>query len=138
MAEQVQEISEQAELLDFEPRTKKTQGYGKGNYKGGNNNTNEYNNNYNNTPPPKKPGVSEYNFSPKSLMVTIPKGSDKSILSELKSVFVENKGNSTVTIKVPDNGHGYKEVIIKTKVSISPVLNRRLYEIIGKENVSAK
>jgi len=138
LAEQIQEISEQANLLDFEPRAKKTQGYSKNNYNGSNGNSGGFNS-YNNAPlPPKKPGVKEYNFSPKNLTVTIPKGSDKTILAELKSVFLENKGNSSVTIKVPDNGHGYKEVAIKAKVSIDPVLNRKLYELIGKENVSAR
>ncbi len=136
LAEQIQEISEQASLLDFEPRTKKTQGYGKGNSYGSNENGAGFNS-FNNPPVPKKPGVKEYNFSPKNLTVTIPKGSDKSILADLKSVFLENKGNSSVSIKVPDNGHGYKEVAIKAKVSIDPVLNRKLYELIGKENVSA-
>ena len=134
LAEQIQEIAEQVELLDFEPRAKKTQRYNKGSY----NNENSGYNNGQSIPPPKKPGVKEYNFSPKALFVTIPKGSDKSILSELKSVFVENEGNSSVTIKVPDNGQGFKEVQIKTKVSINPVLNRRLVEIIGKENISAR
>jgi len=136
LADQVQEIGEQKELLEFKKKAKR----GKGGYKsGGNNNYQNGGNNgggyQNNAPPPPKKDATAYDFSPKSLKITVPKGCDKSILTDLKEVFESNKGKSSVIINIPNNGHGYKEKTLKSKVDINPVLNKKLTALVGKENI---
>jgi DNA polymerase-3 subunit alpha len=69
------------------------------------------------------------------ITITIPKGSDKTILSEIKEILLKHPGKACVTLKVPDNGSSYKEIKIKTKIERNPVLLRQLKDLVGKENV---
>jgi len=137
LADQVQEIGEQKELLDFKKKPKrgkngyKSGGNGEG-YQNGIGNSGGY---QNNTPPPPKKDATAYDFSPKTLKLTVPKGCDKSILVDLKEIFESNKGKSAVVINIPNNGHGYKEKTVKSKVDINPVLNKKLTELVGKKNI---
>jgi hypothetical protein len=41
-----------------------------------------------------------------------------------------------VTIKVPKNGEGWREMKIKNTVDICPPLLRKLKEVVGKENIT--
>jgi hypothetical protein len=39
-------------------------------------------------------------------------------------------------MKVPKNGEGWEEIKIKNRIDLSPVVKRKLKEIVGKENIS--
>lgn len=139
LADLVQKIGEQKELLEFKKKPKRSSG---GNYKSNGNgyqNRNGNGENYSNSSNPnfnsRKKSVQEYDFSPRTVKITIPKGCDKTILLDLKDVFNLNKGKSEIIISIPDNGNGYKEKKIKSKVDINPVLNKKLTELVGKENI---
>jgi len=45
-------------------------------------------------------------------------------------------GKNPVIIRLPQNGQGYKEMRIKNHLDGSPVVLRKLKEIVGEENVS--
>lgn len=139
LAEAVYPLAEQQEILKFEPRTKKKNGYGNwknSNGSGGNGSGKQVylNKMENRSVSPADP--TSYNLEAKSLTVTIPAGSDKSILIELKNIFNEAPGQSHVTLRIPNNGSGYKDSKIKNQVSISPVLTKRLKEVVGTENIA--
>jgi len=139
LCEQIQEIHEQADIDPFKPRGKKKNGdwRKKGNGNGNGNSyasTNGYSNN-GSVPAPKKQ-AEEYIIKRKSIKITLPKGSDRSILKEIKEILESDPGESDVILNVPNNGSGYKEIKTKTKVAINPVLNKKLKEIVGKENIA--
>ncbi len=140
LADVVQEIGEQKELLEFKKKPKRGKnGYKSGGNNGGYQNVNDNGGGYNNSAPPlPKEASTAYNFAPKTLKITVPKGCDKSILVDLKEIFESNKGKSAVIINIPNNGHGYKEKTIKSKVEINPVLNKKLTALVGKENIVVK
>jgi DNA polymerase-3 subunit alpha len=74
---------------------------------------------------------------PKVLSITIPPHSDRSILIDIKEILSAHIGNSKTIIKIPNNGDGFKEIEIKNRIDISPVVLRKLKELVGKENVEA-
>jgi DNA polymerase-3 subunit alpha len=143
LAEAVYEIGEQREILDFVPRPKKSKGgWGKN---GNGNGTGYAGNGYSGNGKElyldkieKRSDRPPIDDSPKALTITIPPHSDKSILLEIKSVLTESPGSSPVIIRVPDNGSGYKDMKIKTKVECSRILDKKLAELVGKENIEAE
>lgn len=133
LAEQIQEISEQAEILEFKPRAKKKNG----DWRQRNGNGGGYQNGT-----PKETYLAKmdkkehgYDTSPKTIKITVPKGSDRSILKEIKEVLESDPGESAVILNVPNNGSGYKEIRTKTRVAITPVLKKKLGEIVDKINI---
>jgi DNA polymerase-3 subunit alpha len=140
LSEAIYEIGEQREILDFVPRPKKSRGnWGK------NGNGNGYGGNGYNGGTKKelyldkvekkyeKPPIDD---DQKTLTITVPPHSDKSILLEIKSILTDNPGPSPVIIRVPNNGSSYKDIKIKTKVECSGILNKKLAELIGKESIT--
>jgi len=136
LAEAIYEIGEQQEIDKFEPRPKKKQfdwknkngnggGYGGG---GGYNNSKEV---YLNKKDPVE-------IIPKILEITVPRDADKGILVDIKEILTASEGMSPVIIKIPINGDGYKEMKIKSKVALNPVLNKKLHDLVGKENITTK
>jgi hypothetical protein len=156
LAEAVYPLAEQSEILAFKPRPKKNNSYG--NWKNGKSNGNGSKEVYLNkmenrlvsnlddsgseSPDDFKMSGSrsalphqDYKSQIKKLVITIPPGSDKSILLELKAILVDAPGLSSITLKIPNNGSGFKEAKIKNQALISPVLIKKLNEVVGKENI---
>jgi DNA polymerase-3 subunit alpha len=71
------------------------------------------------------------------LTVTLPKGSQKEILNQLKAVVTQFPGDVPLMLKIPLNGE-YRVVKTKTKVKISPRLLYDLGQIVGQRNVKAE
>jgi len=76
------------------------------------------------------------------LVITIPKNADSTILTEIKEVLTTHPGKNPVIVRVPKNGEdlpdgsqGYKEMRTKSRVDSSPVVRRKLKEIVGNENI---
>ena len=153
LAEAVYPLAEQNEILAFKPRPKKKNGVN--GWNNGKSNTQNGHSQQNGEFPQKQvylnkmenrlvsnsddSGSESPDISKSSgLVITIPPGSDKSILLELKNIFVDAPGSSSITLKIPNNGSGYKESKIKNQVLISPVLTKKLYEVVGKENIDIK
>jgi len=93
-------------------------------------------------PEPRTPSI-PIDIKPETLRITIPRGSGPNILKEIKSVIAEHPGTSPVAMRVPKNGEslpdgrqGWEEIKIKNRLDASPVVKRKLKEIVGKENVS--
>ena len=76
----------------------------------------------------------EINIS-KDIIITIPQGSSRAILGDIKEILSSHTGTSKVTLKIPNNGDGYKNVDIKNTTQHSPIVLRKLRELVGKENV---
>ncbi|MCX6810318.1 MAG: DNA polymerase III subunit alpha [Candidatus Berkelbacteria bacterium] len=79
---------------------------------------------------------SPIDIKPETLQITIPRGSEPKILKDIKAILALHSGTSPVIIKVPKNGSGWEEIKIKNRIDISPVVKRKLKEIVGKENIS--
>ena len=75
-------------------------------------------------------------IKPEPLTIMIPRGSEPNVLKEIKSVIATHPGNSPVIMKVPKNGEGWEEIKIKNRIDASPVVKRKLKEIVGSENIS--
>lgn len=139
LAEEVWEISEKAEIPKFKAKIKQGRGSygggggnygGGGGYSNGNGNGGSYNAN--------KESTATYNTEPKTFFITIPVGSDKEILLNIKNVLAFYKGDSGVVIRVPNNGDGFRDVNVKNKVENNPVLLRKLRDLVGREYVELK
>jgi len=76
-----------------------------------------------------------YNVGPKTLKITIPIGWSKEHLVELKDILVEHPGESSVVLLIT-NGET-KEVKIKNKVNIDPVLIHKTKELVGRDKVES-
>ncbi|TSC94447.1 MAG: DNA polymerase III subunit alpha [Candidatus Berkelbacteria bacterium Athens1014_28] len=70
-----------------------------------------------------------------TITITLPKNADKKILSEIKEILTTHPGENPVIIRLPKNGEDYKEMKIKNRLNISPVVKRKIIEVVGKENV---
>jgi len=77
-----------------------------------------------------------------ALIITIPSDADSSILKEIKEVLTAHPGKNPVIVRVPHNGEGlpagrrsYKEMRLKNRLDTSPIIRRKLKEIVGEENV---
>jgi len=138
LAEAVFPLAEQSEILAFVPRPKKNNAWRNGSQiKNGKTNENKqvYLNKMENRPASISSDSKNYQLTTKSLLITLPTGSDKTILIDLKNIFIEAPGSSSITLRIPNNGSGFKETKIKNQVAISPVLTKRLKEVVGKENI---
>jgi len=121
----------------FTPRAKKKlNNWGGGNGGNGNGYGNGYGNNGNGNQAESKKPSSPIAMPTESIVLTIPRGSDKSVLKDIKKVLTSHPGKSPVTIKVPKNGEGWEEIKIKNRIDLSPVVKTKLREIVGKENIS--
>jgi DNA polymerase-3 subunit alpha len=124
LAEAIYEITDDASIPTFVTRDKKKNWGGK---KEGNNFSKPSEN------PKPKSGEFSYSFSPKLLKLTIPESFSKSHLGELKEYLIEHPGQCDVILRVV-NGTT-KEIKIKNKVAIDPVLLRKLSDLIGRDNI---
>lgn len=73
----------------------------------------------------------------KQLYLTIPKGSQKGLLEELKEIVLVHKGDSPLILKMPQDGD-FKEIKVKSKVKISEVLLEKLTTLLGADRVEVK
>ncbi len=141
LAELICEIDENKNAPTFEPREKKRNGFrsenrgnGGSNYKNGSDSGTMPSNGHSSTSlPPTNSPIPQMPL--KSLKIIIPKGSDRSILNHLKDILSSRKGEASVTLSIPNNGSGYKDVKIKSKVEACPTLIHQLKQLVGKENV---
>ena len=122
LAEEIYPIDEK--IPKFEQRDKKKVWGNKNSFNGGDNKSSSE---------PKSPPIE---IKPETLIITIPRGSEPSVLKDIKVVIACHPGNSPVTMKVPKNGEGWEEIKIKNRIDLSPVVKRKLKEIVGKENIS--
>lgn len=136
LAEAVYEISETQNAPAFEPREKKKQWGGKNGYNGGGGGGYPSSSNGASSSGNSSSSVSVVSMTPKDITITIPKGSPKDILQDLKEIITKHPGECCVRLNVPNNGSGYKEVKTKSKVEANPILIRELRELVGKENVA--
>lgn len=156
LAESAYALSEKTKIPPFKPRPKRQNNFN--NFKNGNNkvidthrslkqiNTDQTDNNTIEPIGPSRqtPLISKskkpksYKLEAKSLSITIPPDSDRSILIDIKKILLDNPGPSPVIIRVPNNGLGYKEIRIKNQVLISPVLHKKLRDLVDKENLLIK
>ncbi len=131
LAEAIHEISETKNAPAFEPRAKKKREFGSPPRVGGVSRGT-------NAPDGPQNAVSVASITsrtPKLITITVPAGSHMDILQDIKEILQKHPGETAVTLKIPNNGSGYKEIKIKTKVERNPVLLRQLKELVGKENV---
>ncbi|MCX6808466.1 MAG: DNA polymerase III subunit alpha [Candidatus Berkelbacteria bacterium] len=130
VTEAIYEITETAQIPAFVTRERKRQwggpkgGNSGGSFQGGNSSSNST---------PRPAAVNVYNLGPKNLKLTIPSTFSKEHLLELKEIFNDHPGESSVSLVIV-NGHA-KEVKIKNKISIDPVLLNKVKKLIGKDNV---
>lgn len=124
LAEYIYEINEKTPVEEFIPKEKKRNNFGQWKKDGsssGNSSTSTYSG-----PPPQLA---------KNLLIQIPKNSDRSILVELKEILNSHKGESKVTLKIPNENDGFKEINIKNTTEPSLIVLRKLKELVGKDNV---
>lgn len=70
----------------------------------------------------------------KTLIVTLPREADKSLLDKIKNLILTHPGEQKVQIRLPQNNH-YKIINIKNRVKLSPLLKNNLYRELGEENI---
>ncbi len=134
LAEAAYELHEKSVVPDFIPKAKKRRGFD--NWKDKKNGNEGDNKQMPDNMPLQNKSVKTYK-APESLVVEIPKDSNKHILLDIKEVLESHPGEAKVLLKVPENGSGtFKEITIKHKTEISPVLLRKLKELVGKEKVT--
>jgi DNA polymerase-3 subunit alpha len=75
-------------------------------------------------------------IKPETLRITIPPGSGPNILKDIKNIIAIHPGKSPVIMRVPKNGSGWEEIKIKNRLDASPVVKRKLKEIVGDENIN--
>lgn len=141
IAESVWELNEKALLPAFVPRKRGTRGnYGNGSGNNQNSNIKYQISNHGSVVASAMPAgrqeawQSSVTIKPQSVTLTIPKGSEKHILVEIREVLEVFPGESSVTIKIPNNGHS-REIKTRTKVEVTGALKTRLAKILGRENI---
>ncbi|MFA5926753.1 MAG: DNA polymerase III subunit alpha [Patescibacteria group bacterium] len=136
LAETIFELSDNITIPPFETRSKRSRGFGGGKNGGSYGSSGSYGQSGNTgstaTKSPAPVFVPQFS-SP--LVVTIPSGSDRSVLNEIKAILEKHPGSSGVTLKIPNNGSGHKELKLKQKIEPAPVVLRKLKELVGNENV---
>lgn len=130
LAEAVYSLDDGRKLPNFVERGKKKNNF---KFNGGNGHSSQENASKASQKPKKEPQI--YKPALKTLSIEIPHGSDRSILFEIKEILENYPGESSVILKIPNNGNGCKEVAIKQKADLSPVVLRKLKELVGKEGV---
>jgi len=145
LAEAVYELGEKTIVPEFVPRDKKKRGFDRNNGNGKYSNSNyssslknekskssSYSNNANSSRSMTSNNIPKYS----NLTIEIPKESDKSILVEIKEILTAHPGETKVMLKIPNNGEGFKEINIKNTTEHSPVVLRKLRELVGKEGIA--
>jgi len=130
VSEGIYELSDEAIIPKFELREKRRQWGGKG---GSDRRTTNNSKSPSFVPSSLRPSVPIYDFGPKSLKITIPADWGKDHLLDLKEILSDHPGESAVTL-ILVNGHE-KEIKIKNKISIDPVLLNKVKKLVGKDNV---
>jgi len=124
LAENIYEIDETSSIPAFVPRGKKRNGR----FAGGGYPKKEA---AASTPPKRE--ETAYVLPPQKLTVIIPDGFSKEHLMELKEIFAAHQGESEVFLRIQNGAE--KEVKIKARVNIGPVLLSQVKELAGRENV---
>jgi hypothetical protein len=138
VSEELYEITDTAEIPAFVAKDKRRAnrfgGWGNKNGQSGGNSAGNGNgassgatSNPNNVP--------VYNVGPKTLKISIPADWGKEHLVELKNILLDHPGESSVVLLIT-NGET-KEVKIKNKVSIDPVLLHKTKELVGRDKVQS-
>ncbi|MEI8143495.1 MAG: DNA polymerase III subunit alpha [Candidatus Berkelbacteria bacterium] len=125
LADEIYEVTETARIPEFIPREKRRNGYGyKNNNGGGGGQTQTF-----------VPGAPLPKHEIHSFKIIIPKGSSKDILGHIKLILTQYGGDTPVTLSMPNNGSGFKDVVTSAKVDVGPVLANKIKDIVGKDNV---
>jgi len=69
-----------------------------------------------------------------NITVVIPEDFGKDHLLELKELFSNHKGESKVTLRI-QNGENSKDLKIKSRINLDPVILRKLKDFVGEENI---
>lgn len=69
----------------------------------------------------------------KALYITLPPGSNKTIIEDLKSIITQQPGETKVILRLPSSA-GYKEIACKTTVSVTDNLLQNLDTTVGVGN----
>lgn len=134
LAELVYEIDEKMVAPAFVPKEKKRNGFDKWKKNGNGNNGNS--NAFGKSLPPEGNSSDKIVTTvPETLIINIPPNSGRSILLEIKEILTSHPGLSKVIIKISNNGDGFKEIKVKNTTELSPVVLRRLKELVGRDCV---
>ena len=137
LAESAYALSEETKIPPFKPRPKRQNNFNNFKNNGSNNSTVKERPNVIASKPIDRLTKQSNNNEVKSLIITIPPDSDRSILIDIKKILLDSPGPSSVIIRVPNNNNDHKEIKIKNQVLISPVLNQKLKEIVGNSNIKS-
>lgn len=130
MAENIYELKEGIKIPEFVAREKRRGGRFNGNgYGNGNSNSNS---STQQTKPPPFP-QDDIPVVPKNLLIIVPEHFAKEHLLELKEILSSHPGSSEVTLRITNGAT--REIKIKNRVTLDPVLLRKTREIVGKDNV---
>ena len=132
LVEKAYPITEKADIPAFEKKGKRRQN--KGNWQKNGSEDYKNNNGMNDHTEAKKPS-SPPPKTTETLIITVPEGANKDILKEIKELLTINKGENPVIIRIPTSADSYKEINIKNKVDLSPVLKTSLRELLGPKSI---
>jgi len=135
MAENIYELKEGIKIPEFVAREKKRGGRFNGNGYG-NSNGNGYSDSSSQRPKALQSPRNGVPLEPKGLLIIVPEHFSKEHLLELKEIFSSHPGSSGVTLRIT-NGPT-REINIKNRINIDPVLLRKVRELAGRENVLTK
>lgn len=128
MAESIFEIKEDNILPKFAPRDKKRvwnkNGNGNGNYGSQQKEIRS-----------SSPSTEQIYTPPEKLTIILPADFSKIHLIELREMLSTHPGKAAVSIELIDKEGTKKTVKIKNKVSLDPVILRKLKEFLGEENI---
>lgn len=127
LAEEVWVLDEKTILPKFEAKVKKQNSWANKNNGGFGGNSSSNSTSYSKTYAPVK--------TPESLTIEVPKGSDKSVLLEIKRILEMHPGANNVTLKLIQADNSEKIIPVKQTTEISPVLLRKIKDLVGKERV---
>ena len=128
LAEEIYPVGDE-KIPSFESRAKKKISNWAGN---GNN---QYSNTETQNPKQFQNPSAQTENQPEILTIIIPRNSKSVILADIKKVISDHPGNTPVIIRLPKNGQGWEEIKIKNRLDSSPVVRRKLKEIVGNENI---
>jgi DNA polymerase III alpha subunit len=128
LAENFVEISEENPAPKFEVRGRKKQWGDKKNDGGSSQSTTNYN----------QSSATDYNLKPTSVVISIPALCDRDLLLQLKNILSQYPGECQAYLRLPDENGAVNVKKIKNIIEINPVSQRKIEELIGKENLELK
>ena len=118
--------AESKEIPSFQKRSKRKNGFGNG---AGNYNPQMSRDEKSTNFAPSQPK------NPETLLISLPDGAKPSTLQEIKEILTAHSGDSAVIIRLPKKDGLAKEIKIKNRLDGSPVVIKKLQDIVGKKMV---